>query len=115
MGRVPPADEKAAIEAYVASLRVKRLFFRLLGIGAEGLWKANRYFVSCGGNPICRLTYTGKPGKEWACDLYWPSRDYYGADPTGLVFPARGDVRVAMRAIKTALYAHEYPTVETRR
>ena len=113
MGRTTPDEEKAAIEAYVASLRQKGLFGILFRFGAQGVWEANRYFVSCSGNPICRLTYTGKPGKEWECALYWPSRDYYGADPTGLVFPARGDVHAAMRAIKTALYAHAYPTVES--
>lgn len=115
MGRSPPAQDKAVLEAYVASLRLKGILGFLFKLGAEGRWDNHRYYVSCANHPVCRLTYTRKPGTEWTVDLYWPSRDTYGKDPTGLVFPAWGDVHAATRAIKTAIAVHEIPIVETSR
>lgn len=113
MDRAPPADEKAAIEAYVASLRVTGFVGKLFKFGAEGYWRGHRYYVSCADNPICRVTYTGQPDKPWECAIYRPSQGRYGSD--GMFFPRRGDVNSAKRAIKMALGAHEFPTVETDR
>jgi hypothetical protein len=111
LARPPPQDDKAALEAHVAALRV-RAFLGLFGHArVRGDWEDHRYFVSCRGHPICRLTYTGRPGKEWECAIYRPSRDQYGTD--GFLFPIRGNVERAQKGIDMALDAHSFPIVRS--
>ena len=103
-GRIPPEDEKRALEAHLAPIRVQG-WWRAHPLRGE--WRGKYYIVLYGGHPVCRMAYTGDEEGKWECAIYRPTRDAFGTD--GFLFPLRGDPR---DAVQTALGAFNYQCVQ---